>query len=121
MGMFSLMCLLKRLVRSTLSVGKLMKPTQPLESIHQTTSVLSPDYLFRSFRLRSLSQNVILAHPPATLRTWHEDQVVIRASGSLIDLREDGLQIVTVSTLHKVSNLRRHRVFHPEQFEVQVK
>ena len=77
MGIFSLMCLLKRLARSTLSVGKLMKPTHPLELTRQTIRVLSSDYLFRSFRLRSLSQNVILTH---TLQSLSIPGMKIRSS-----------------------------------------
>ena len=121
MGIFSLMCLLKRLARSTLSVGKLMKPTpiridspnNPCAQFGLSLQKLPPQ--------KSITKRHPHTHTPVTLHTWHEDQIIIRAGNSLIDLREKRLQIVTISSLHKVSSFRRHSVLHPEQSEVLVK
>ena len=65
---------------------------------------------------RPLSMKSIIKHHSTetiSLLTRHEDNIVIRAGGTIENLREDMVQIISISSIFdKVSSCSRHGVLH---------
>ena len=114
-GIFSWMCLEKRVVKSTWSVGKLMKPRRGKQKFAANWCAQWDITVYiNGSRLWSLSYR----HPRTKSRTpltRHKNQIIIGAGGAIKHLRKHMIQIIPISSFNESSCFSRQGVFHSLQ------